>query len=99
MLSSLNSLGYMVEWRVIDASLYGMPQRRKRIFILGYKKETAIYNKLKDETPKNILEKKGIFAKSFPIKEINNIFEYSLSDDLVDISNNFNLKNSLNNPF
>ena len=58
MLSSLNSLGYMVEWRVIDASLYGMPQRRKRIFILGYKNETAIYNKLKDETPKNILEKK-----------------------------------------
>ena len=99
MLSSLNSLGYMVEWRVIDASLYGMPQRRKRIFILGYKNETAIYNKLKDETPKNILEKKGIFAKSFPIKEINNIFEYSLSDDLVDISNNFNLNNSLNNPF
>ena len=50
-------------------------------------------------TEGNILEKKGIFAKSFPIKEINNIFEYSLSDDLVDISNNFNLNNSLNNPF
>ena len=39
-LSSLNSLGYAVEWRVIDASLYGFPQRRKRVFIFAYKSGT-----------------------------------------------------------
>ena len=39
MLSSLNSLGYAVEWRVIDASEYGMPQRRKGFFYSWYKKE------------------------------------------------------------
>ena len=35
-LKSLNDLGYAVEWRVINASEYGMPQRRRRIFILAY---------------------------------------------------------------
>ena len=28
MLASLDELGYMVEWRVVDASSYGFPQRR-----------------------------------------------------------------------
>ena len=36
-LSSLNELGYAVEWRVINASEYGMPQRRRRIFIFATK--------------------------------------------------------------
>ena len=32
-LKSLNDLGYAVEWRVVNAAEYGMPQRRRRIFI------------------------------------------------------------------
>ena len=36
MLKSLDDLGYAVEWRVINAADYGMPQRRRRIFFLGY---------------------------------------------------------------
>ena len=39
MLSSLAKLGYAAEWRVINAADYGFPQRRRRIFIVGYKKE------------------------------------------------------------
>ena len=42
MLQSLNDLGYAVEWRVINAAEYGMPQRRRRIFILGYHKSFLI---------------------------------------------------------
>ena len=34
-LACLNSLGFSVEWRVINAGDYGMPQRRKRIYICG----------------------------------------------------------------
>jgi DNA (cytosine-5)-methyltransferase 1 len=49
-LSSLNNLGYAVEWRVINASDYGMPQRRKRIFIFASKKDTSFYNNLKNNT-------------------------------------------------
>ena len=37
MLSSLSGLGYAVEWRVINAAEYGMPQRRKRVYIMAYK--------------------------------------------------------------
>lgn len=35
MLASLVDLGYEVEWRVINASDYGLPQRRRRVFIVG----------------------------------------------------------------
>lgn len=101
MLSSLNSLGYAVEWRVIDASEYGMPQRRKRVFILGYKKDTFNYNRLKKSSDIDILSHEGIFAKAFPIKQIEskNIIKKSLSTDLVDITENFNIKTPKNNAF
>jgi len=45
-LASLSDLGYIVEWRVINAADYGMPQRRRRVYILGYKKGTNAYNKI-----------------------------------------------------
>lgn len=101
MLSSLNSLGYAVEWRVIDASEYGMPQRRKRVFILGYKKDTFNYNRLKKSSDIDILSHEGIFAKAFPVKQIEpkNIIKKSLSTDLVDITENFNIKTPKNNAF
>lgn len=34
-LSSLNALGYTVEWRVVNAADYGFPQRRRRVFIFA----------------------------------------------------------------
>src|SRR5690606_31203118 len=43
MLASLSDLGYAVEWRVINAADYGMPQRRRRIFILAYHQGTALH--------------------------------------------------------
>lgn len=33
--SKLRRLGYVVEWRVLDASRYGAPTRRKRLFIVA----------------------------------------------------------------
>ena len=42
-LKSLNDLGYAVEWRVINAADYGMPQKRRRVFILAYHQSTAIF--------------------------------------------------------
>ena len=39
-LASLADLNYAVEWRVINAGDYGMPQRRRRVFIMGYRKGT-----------------------------------------------------------
>jgi DNA (cytosine-5)-methyltransferase 1 len=34
-LKHLEDLGYQVTWRVLDASKYGVPQKRKRIYIAG----------------------------------------------------------------
>ena len=47
MLRSLSDLGYAVEWRVINAAEYGMPQRRRRVFFLAYLKGSGIHSKLK----------------------------------------------------
>jgi len=49
-LNDLLDLGYDVEWRVINAADYGFPQKRKRIFILAYLKDSFV---LPDE-PKKI---------------------------------------------
>ena len=37
-LNTLDELGYLVSWRVLDASDFGIPQQRKRIYIVGAKK-------------------------------------------------------------
>jgi DNA (cytosine-5)-methyltransferase 1 len=42
MLASLTDLGYVAEWRVINAADYGMPQRRRRVFIAAYRDDTAL---------------------------------------------------------
>ena len=38
----------MVEWRVINAADYGMPQRRRRTFIVGYLNGTPVARSFKD---------------------------------------------------
>jgi len=100
-LSSLNSLGYAVEWRVIDASEYGMPQRRKRVFIMAYKKGTKPYEVLRKSKSIDIFNKKALLSKTFPIHTIEKetISSHKLSDDLVDITNNFNKKTPKKNAF
>src|SRR3989344_392807 len=46
MIASLNDLGYIVEWRIVNAAEYGMPQRRRRVFILGYHQGSPIHSKI-----------------------------------------------------
>ena len=66
MLASLTDLGYIVEWRVINAADYGMPQRRRRVFILGYAPGTPQHEVLKDESGiKSWFETNGPFARAF----------------------------------
>jgi len=35
-LACLSDLGYLVEWRVVNAADYGFPQRRRRVFIVAH---------------------------------------------------------------
>ena len=91
MLQSLNDLGYAVEWRVINAADYGMPQRRRRVFFLGYKKGSKVYKQLKKSTPIDWLLKEGVIQNTFKAEQDSEVSEFVLDNDLVDISNNFNV--------
>jgi len=53
MLKSLDELWYAIEWRIINAAEYGMPQRRRRVFFLWYHKSTDMYKKLKNKNKRN----------------------------------------------
>lgn len=98
MLQSLNDVGYAVEWRVINAAEYGMPQRRRRVFFIGYHKSTSAYKKLKKTNKRDWLSKKGTIAKAFPILEPNKLQEVELKGNLVEITDNFNKDGKLS-PF
>jgi DNA (cytosine-5)-methyltransferase 1 len=100
-LASLNDLGYIVEWRVINAADYGMPQRRRRTFIMGYKKGTNIYKKIIGfKNPSDWLIKKGTIVSGFPItNNISEKNEFTLNGELSKISDSFNEENSSQSPF
>ena len=91
-LKSLNDLDYIVEWRVVNASEYGMPQRRKRIFIMAYLKDSTIYNEIKETTAEDWILKDGTLADAFPVESNDILFpnEFKLKGDIVEISENFN---------
>lgn len=94
-LQSLNLLGYAVEWRVINAAEFGFPQRRKRVFILGYKKDTKIYKKIVKFDSENFILKESVFSKAFPVSKSNDKDTpqtFVLEKDIVELSNNFNKK-------
>ena len=90
MLKSLDDLGYAVEWRVINAGEYGMPQRRRRVFFLGYLRESKLYNDLVKDSPDNWVMNTGILAKSFKNNFAGEEKSFTLEGDIVDVSNSFN---------
>ena len=89
-LKSLDELGYAVEWRVINAADYGLPQRRRRIFFIGYKKNSKIFKELRDSNKEEWISKKGILAQEFPVENITEIKTIDFKNDLVTVSKNFN---------
>ena len=70
MLKCLADLGYVVEWRVINAAEYGMPQRRRRVFIVGYKAKEKLGQLRAEQTPENVLLNDGVLARAFPVQTI-----------------------------
>ncbi len=101
-LQSLADLGYVVEWRIINAADYGMPQRRRRTYILAYKKGSKIEKSI--ESPEEWLFHEGLFAQAFPIINADGNTDLDLTpfrikenadDTLQDLSQNFNEDNKL----
>ncbi|NNE75560.1 MAG: DNA (cytosine-5-)-methyltransferase [Pricia sp.] len=99
MLKSLDALGYGVEWRVINAADYGMPQRRRRIFFLGYHKSTALYRSLRKEEKSDWLHSIGTIAEVFPVHKASKApTSFEIAGNLVDLSENFG-KDKKHSPF
>lgn len=99
MLKSLDDLGYAVEWRVINAADYGMPQRRRRIFFIGYHKSTSCYKTLKNTADKDWIYSLSTITTAFPITSTtSNIHTFDILDDLVTLSENFNIDKKIS-PF
>src|SRR5690606_24928068 len=100
MLASLNNLGYAVEWRIINAAEYGMPQRRRRVFFLAYHHSTDIYKEIQNKKHKeDWLDVDGVIAKAFPVKELSHpTISGNLDSDLTKVTQNFN-SNGVDSPF
>lgn len=87
-LSCLNALGYVVEWRVINAADYGFPQRRRRTFIFASKTNEKV-SSLYTSDAESVLLKKGFFAQAFPVEQDKPLHQVDIPEDLVKITNEF----------
>ena len=66
MLSTLGSLGYVVEWRVVNAAEYGFPQRRIRVFIVATR--TNLKSPISMNEADETVFKNGILARALPVE-------------------------------
>lgn len=98
-LASLDKLGYTVEWRVINAAEYGMPQRRRRTYIVAYENNSNLAKSVKDRTEWVLND--GIFAKGFPakVKDGGRTKQFKIEGRLDEVSSNFNKKAPFNEFF
>ncbi len=81
-LASLSDLGYDVEWRVINAAEYGMPQRRRRTYIVGYRQPHPL-------TADWVLTS-GVFAQAFPVISDQTPRQFTIEGTLDRVSQDFN---------
>ncbi|WEV72757.1 DNA (cytosine-5-)-methyltransferase [Bifidobacterium sp. ESL0790] len=83
-LSCFTALGYSVEWRVINAADYGMPQKRRR---------TYIYAEALDEKwdLQSRISTSGVMRRAFPITADDDLQfdERTISEDTLEVSEHF----------
>jgi DNA (cytosine-5)-methyltransferase 1 len=67
-LACLADLGYVVEWRVVNAADYGFRQRRRRVFIVAHRD-------FKPSPPRALwwLYDRGVFARAFRVRPAEDI--------------------------
>lgn len=99
-LSSLYGLGYAVEWRVVNAAEYGMPQRRRRTYIVAYRNTTRLFDDISKLDDKfSWLTDHGVMAKAFPCEpKDGKTASFIVGEDIADVSDNFN-KGKKDSPF
>ena len=103
-LASLADLGYAAEWRVINAADYGMPQRRRRTYIVAYRKNTQLFKDAKTAMSGKAVEwltKEGVIAQAFRVSldsaEKENVLK--IVGTLSEVTEGFNKGEGKNSPF
>jgi len=64
-LSCLAQLGYVAEWRVVNAAEYGFPQRRRRVFLYAHRLDYCGFS----WQPISRLYRTGVLAKALPVSK------------------------------
>ena len=96
-LASLADLGYIVEWRIINAADYGMPQRRRRTYIVGYQKDSVVAKKI--ERMEDWVEFDGVLAQAFPFRaKEKTVSAFDIYGAIQEVSAHFN-KGKKESPF
>lgn len=91
-IACLTSLGYSVEWRVINAADYGNVQRRRRTFIFATRDRNIQKRLYGRKSGDEVLLKDGFFAPAFPCRryeEICRVETIEISDDIQTVSDSF----------
>ena len=89
-LSCLASLGYCVEWRVVNSAAYGFSQRRKRVYILACRNANW-------ELSERLTS--GIMSRAFPFNPVGNISYVDIPKDPFVATKDFNSEGSKTSPF
>jgi DNA (cytosine-5)-methyltransferase 1 len=83
-LSCFYRLGYSVEWQVINAADYGMPQRRRRVYIFAE-------FKARKWDLKQTLFSDGVISRAFPLLQDSrfDLEKLRISDDPYEVTKSF----------
>lgn len=94
MLKAFADLGYGVDWRVINPADYGWCQRRKRVFLFVYRKDTAYFKKQRGLEDFGV-GTSGIFEETHETKDEvvkGREHSFTLPDDIVEVSDSFSMQ-------
>jgi DNA (cytosine-5)-methyltransferase 1 len=103
-LSSLQALGYAVEWRVVNAADFGFPQRRRRTFIVAYHLSTALGRQLQEAASDSLgcawLERRGVLTNAFPMVAVaSSLSCVGIGTDPVEVHTAWDERTSMSSPF
>ena len=79
-LKSLVDAGYGVEWRVVNAADYGMPQKRRRVFLFAAHRRSPLWAAMRRHGA--WMAQDGLLAKAFPHALVGDTKELDFSECL-----------------
>jgi DNA (cytosine-5)-methyltransferase 1 len=81
--AALRSLGYKVEWRILNAADYGDPTTRERLFIIGRRGNRKITWPSPTHAPAERLRNHDLFRDLLPWKPAREIIDWSIRGDSI----------------